>query len=284
MTILVTGADGFIGSHLCLSLNRLDFHVIQHQLSNGDLSDPDSLSYLGTTKIDHIIHLAALNFVPESWTNTFVFFKANVLGTLNILELCKLKKASVTFISSYLYGNPLTLPITELHPLQMANPYMLTKKMGEELCQFYYENFHIHCNVIRPFNIYGPGQNEEFLIPKIVLNAIRKSPIQVFDFRPKRDFLFVDDFVELIICSIRHINGFNIYNAGSGSSYSVQEIIEIVSKLLGGNVSYESLKRERINEILDVKADIQKAKDELGWIPKTPISEGLRILIDKIDD
>jgi nucleoside-diphosphate-sugar epimerase len=281
MRILVTGAEGFIGSHLCLKLKETDYKVIEHRLADGDLSEPNSLSYLKTTKIDHVIHLAALNFVPDSWTNTFAFFKVNVLGTLNILELCKLQTASITFISSYMYGNPLTLPITEQHPMQMANPYMLTKKIGEELCRFYYENFNIHCNIIRPFNIYGPGQNEDFLIPKIIKNAIRKTPFQVFDFRPKRDFLFIDDFVELLIRSVNYNYGYNVFNAGSGSSYSVKEIIEIISEMLGDDISCESLGKERINEILDVIADIKKAEEELGWLPKTSIRDGLKILIDK---
>lgn len=280
MNVLITGADGFIGKNLSAKLMYDGHSIIKHGLSDGDISHSGVFRYLNNTSIDHIVHLAALTYVPESWKNPYMFYTTNVIGLLNVLELCKEKGASLTFISSYLYGIPNELPINESHPLQPVNPYMLTKHIGEQMCEFYHHNFNIPVNVFRPFNIYGPGQNESFLIPKIITSAISNKIIEVFDLIPKRDYIYIDDFVELVQRSIGFINGYNVFNAGTGQSVSVKDIIDTIIGLLDEHIQLINLNKIRPNEINDVVADTTRAKSMLKWTPKTSLQEGLKKTID----
>jgi len=184
----------------------------------------------------------------------------------------------MVFISSYLYGNPETLPIPETAKIYTPNPYALSKKTAEDYCKFYADSYAVKVVVIRPFNLYGAGQLTHFLIPEIILQVLKGKEIKIKDLEPKRDYIYITDFIDAIIRSL-NINEFQIFNIGSGISYSVGEIIEMVQKICGTDLLVISSAEKRQAEIIDTIADISKAKELLNWVPVTSMYDGLSAIV-----
>jgi nucleoside-diphosphate-sugar epimerase len=197
------------------------------------------------------------------------------MGTVNVLEFCRQTGARLTFVSSYLYGEPDYLPIDENHPLKSYNPYSHTKLLAESACRFYADNYKIPITILRPFNAYGPGQPGQFLISEIIGKALNPAipVIEVMDLRPKRDYVYIDDIVQALMLTMHAPVG--IFNIGSGISISVEEIIKQTLKIAGIQKEYRAKGNFRPNEILDLYADIRKARAELGWQPVVSFEAGL---------
>lgn len=275
--ILLTGSNGFIGSGLKLKLSNEGYDVILLSRDQGDIEDMDT--WYNLPKADIVIHLAARSFVPESWEKPIDYFRVNVMGTLNAINYCKKNESSLVFISSYLYGNPDRLPVDEEAQVRVNNPYALTKKIAEEICEFYSFHESLNITVIRPFNIYGIGQSENYLISKIIDQALRLNRVEVFDLEPKRDYVYLEDFLDAVLASLKKIGGYQIYNIGSGASHSVKEIIEHVEKILQTNIEIVSTDEKRKAEVDNTIADISKARALLGWYPQTSLEIGLRAIL-----
>jgi nucleoside-diphosphate-sugar epimerase len=271
--ILVTGADGFIGSHLVSALRAAGHVVLTHSRRLGDIRSCDLIF----EDVGHVFHLAARTFVPESWSAPLSFYEVNLLGTVNVLEFCRARGASITLISSYVYGSPARLPISEDEPLCAFNPYSHTKILAEEAGRYYQWQFGIPVTIIRPFNVYGPGQNRRFLIPTILTQAIDpdQAAIVVADLRPRRDYLYIADLIDLLVRTAFRREG-GIFNAGSGSSCGVGEVIALVNELLSAPKPVRSDNLMRPDEVIDVMADISRAGAEFGWGPGVTLRDGLR--------
>jgi nucleoside-diphosphate-sugar epimerase len=277
--VLVTGADGFLGRRLCKRLAQDGYDVLGYSISDGDIS----IESLHFEDVDWVFHLAALTYVPESWENPALYYRVNVIGTENVLELCRRNKCGMTFISTYVYGPPQYNPIDEKHPVVPNSPYNHSKVLAEELCQFYNRVFNLPIIIFRPFNIFGPGQAGHFLIPTI-LNQLfddAKKEIKLIDLEPRRDFVYIDDIVEAIAMSIVR-NIFQIYNLGSGTSVSVLELAEAAMEVSGINKPILSERVSRRNEVSNIVASIQKAHLELGWTPQVNLKEGLSKIIAEL--
>jgi len=271
--ILVTGANGFIGSHLSKKLKELSHNVTELTSNSGDISDKDTLSKL--TQVDVVIHLAARSFVPDSWEEPSSFMSTNVTGTHNVLEYCRKFSTPLIFVSAYLYGVPERLPVKESDPVLANNPYALSKHLAEQLCEFYASYWALPITVIRPFNVYGPAQRSEFLIPEIIAQVKSGNEVRVRDLNPKRDYVYIDDLIDALIKSLDISEGYNVINIGSGISYSVGELIDIIQKVSGTKLPVYSKQVERKHEITDVYADINQAKDLLDWIPCYSLEDGI---------
>jgi nucleoside-diphosphate-sugar epimerase len=284
MKILITGSRGFIGKHLVAFLEEKDaaIEIVHWDKADGDLSQLETgkqlLQFQG---IDKIIHLASNNFVPESWDKTADYVIGNYTSTFNILEYCRYHQAELIYLSSYMYGNADFIPIAEHAPLKVNNPYGFSKLAGEQLCQFYHETFQVPVLVLRPFNIFGVGQREDFLIPYLAeqITNPTKNIVEVNDAHPRRDYLYVNDFCSLLYKALINHKGYDIFNVGFGQSYSVAEVIEMVSKIAGETKEIHAKHIVRTNEINDVVADITKAKTILGWKPETSFEEGLSQIV-----
>ncbi|MBX4961161.1 NAD-dependent epimerase/dehydratase family protein [Rhizobium binae] len=274
---IVTGAGGFLGKRLAERLGRDGFDVLALDRTHGDISEEGMWQELPAART--LFHLAGRTFVPDSWTQAPSFMAANVLGTQHALNWCKRHKAKLVFASAYVYGVPEQLPIQESDPVRPNNPYALSKHLAEQLCEFAATHEQIPVVVLRLFNIYGAGQRPDFLIPTL-LNRIRaKQDIEVMDLSPRRDYVFVDDVLSAFTKAMDVPDGYHCLNIGSGRSYSVQEIIDILQEAAGTALPVVSSCAVRRNEIPDVRADITRARAVLGWRPEWDLPAGIRELM-----
>jgi GDP-4-dehydro-6-deoxy-D-mannose reductase len=276
--IIVTGATGFVGRHLVKNLIDTGYQVIEVSRSFGDITEASTWNRL--PQADVVIHLAAKSFVPDSWTNISEFMSCNLGGTIEALNYCKLRNSKLVYLSSYLYGNPKKLPIKEGDELSVNNPYALTKKLAEESCQFYAENFSIPVTILRPFNVYGDGQSDHFLIPSLIKQIATQSEIHVKDLVPKRDYLYIEDLISAIMKAITYQSNFDVFNIGSGVSHSVKNLIDLIQHSAGTNHPVYSDSSRRKNEIMDTIADISFAKELLHWQPLWSIENGIKQMIN----
>ena len=283
--ILVTGSRGFVGKNLVEELKRRGADVLtltDHDGRRIDIRDQQRVEGIinEIRNIDIVYHLAAITSVPFSFENPRETYDVNVLGTLNILELCRSCSAEkMVFASSYVYGQPQYLPIDEKHPLQPTNPYARSKILGEELCRAYNTDFGVKCIILRPFNIYGVGQGKNFLIPSIIAQ-LRYGKIELKDPEPKRDFIYISDVIDAYIKAGEFNGDFDVFNIGYGKSYSVKEIVDKIIYLYGKDVKVKYSGERRKNEIMDTIANIKKAKEKLGWKPSVEIDNGLSNLLN----
>jgi UDP-glucose 4-epimerase len=280
MKILFTGYSGFIGSYLLEKIKSSKHQLELADIANGiDVSDWDQVKHFEGMNL--IIHLANLSFVPASYSDPKRFYDVNFSGTLNMLELCRLNNAKLLYFSSYVYGHPEYQPIDEKHPIHAFNPYAQTKVICESLCEGYNRDFKTPIIIFRPFNIYGKGQNPDFLIPSIIKQA-KEGKIIVKDDRPKRDYIHVEDIVNAVMTVVEQENkltSLHTYNLGTGMSHSVKEIVETVQSLFEHPIEYVCTNEQRANEVMDTIADISKIKNEWGWQPKISIYEGLKKMV-----
>jgi nucleoside-diphosphate-sugar epimerase len=277
--ILITGAQGFLGSALKRRCISAGLPVLELGTAHGDITDNNIFSAYESEDISHVFHLAAKTFVPASWVHPSVFYQTNTMGTENVLEFCRRKGLSLTYVSAYLYGPPKRLPIAEDHPIAPNNPYAHSKYLAEQLCEFYARHYKIKVTVIRPFNIYGAGQNIKFLIPHIIHQALHGDVIKIKDLHPKRDYVYIDDVVEALMLTQQPSAALSTYNIGAGNSLSVKEIIDIIQEILQTRKPVEAEEVVRQNELPDVVADITKARQGLHWTPKHSFREGMAKLI-----
>ncbi len=277
--ILITGANGFIGKHLIPQLINEGYKVIGVNRKDGDVTN--EITWEKFPKTDLVIHLAGKSFVPDSWQDPGAFIKCNLLGTVSALSYCINHNAGLIFLSSYLYGNPTFLPIPENAPLLDVNPYGLSKHLAEDVCLFFSRNFNIDITILRPFNVYGPYQSKDFLIPSIIRQIKNNEPIKVKDLEPKRDYIYISDLVSAIIAAVKNLNGFHIYNIGSGTSYSVKELINEIQSVMSSQLAVYSEEVRRKDEIMDTIADIRLAGIELGWTPKLTLAAGIMEMKEK---
>lgn len=271
--ILITGSNGFIAKNIIEVLGRkYNFLPISR---NSKFRILNLKSLLKINEIDTVIHCAAKTFVPESFSNQYGFFRFNVISTLNIAELCIKKNVNkIIYLNAYPYGNPIKLPVDENHPLQPHSPYNSSKLISEDLL-FKYLTDKTNVVSLRVFNVYGHYQSNNFLMPTIINQAKQNSKIILNDLRPKRDFLYIKDLVDLLdkIIIKKPVTG--IYNVGYGSSISIKQISEAISILLNKNIELKGRNIIRKNEVLDLFADISKVIKAFDWIPKYSIQEGL---------
>lgn len=274
-TVLITGGNGFIGNHLKKYLQDR-YHVAAMDSKTLDVRRKQDFEQLNEMNIAHVIHLAGKTCVPESWENPEAFFETNITGTLNTVEFCRKNKAGMTYISTYIYGQPRSNPVSETAEVNPNNPYAKSKYMGEELCRFFCEHFEMDITVLRLFNVFGPGQKESFLIPFVVKQILDEGDtVCVQDLMPKRDYVYIDDVCRVIELSVNRTGGYRLYNIGSGISYSVGEIIEKAQRIAGTKKQIISRNNVRRNEMNDVVADISLIEHDWNWKPEVVLEAGL---------
>jgi nucleoside-diphosphate-sugar epimerase len=274
--VLVTGACGFLGRHLVPRLRASGHEVTEACRELGDVADPGTWRHYPSA--DAVVHLAAQSFVPESWERPADFMRTNLLGTIGALEYCRKHGAGLVFPSSYLYGEVARQPIPEESCLVARNPYALSKKLAEEACRFYAEGYGLGVTVLRPFNIYGAGQADRFLVPTILQQLRHGKEIHVKDLEPRRDYVYVLDVVDVMVRTVACRQGFHVFNVGSGVSHSVRELIQMIQDVWGTDLPVRSDGERRRGELMDTVADTTRATQQLGWTPRFSLRLGLEDL------
>jgi nucleoside-diphosphate-sugar epimerase len=279
MRIAITGSGGFIGSNLTPSLKELGHEIVEiSRKTHFDLSDWESVK--NTPPCDVLIHLAAKTFVPDSFNSPREFYQINFKLTLNALELARKWSAKVIYMSSYFYGEPQYIPVDERHPVNPHNPYAQSKYLSEELCKAYSRDFDLPVIAFRLFNVYGPNQTGNFLIPEILEKIKAGGVITLKDPRPKRDYIHVNDVVAAIKSAIGHnFEGFHVYNLGTGKSVSVEDLVSTFQNHNPQNFSVKYTNEYRKGEVLDSVADISAIQKELKWNALVTLNEGIQSLI-----
>lgn len=277
--IIISGSEGFVGKHLIYRFSKnKKIRLIKMNRKFGDIKK--KYTWRKLVSADVLIHLAGQSFVPKTWENPNESIRSNVLGTVRALDYCRMNNTKMIFISSYMYGNTNKFPTNEKSKIKINNPLALSKAMAEEFCKFYAKNYKIKTIILRPSNIYGPGQKDFFLIPQII-KKFKSKKIVINNINIKRDLIYVDDFIEAIVKSVSLQKDFEIFNIGSGKSYSINEIVKILKNYFGKNFYILNKNINRKNEILQTKLDIGKAKRILKWKPRWNLKKGLKYTVRK---
>ncbi|MCX6776238.1 MAG: NAD-dependent epimerase/dehydratase family protein [Candidatus Micrarchaeota archaeon] len=270
--ILVTGGDGFIGSRLASRLRELGADVTiasknRRNWSNFvsiDVTKPESLNF---DSYEVVFHLAAIADPKVCEENPEMALLVNSYGSLNVMDACRRSGVGRMLLSSsaHVYGIPEYTPVDENHPLKPLSTYGRSKVAAEHICMAY------GATIVRFFNIYGPGQRGNYLIPTILSNLGEKS-IKLRNLNSERDFIYVDDAVEAMLLAADFPE--ECFNIGSGETHTPKEIAELLSKISCKHPELISMNKP--DNVLKVVADIGKAKKLLGWEPKVDLKEGLR--------
>lgn len=289
--VLLTGATGFVGPYLVKELleRKAGIKVLIMDkarnltglqdtitLVSGNITDPGSLHNI-MEDVDIVFHLAAISNVNYAIAHPRETFETNATGTLNLLEEARKNEVEkfVYISSSHVYGIPQYLPMDEKHPIHPHEPYAASKAAAEMLVNIYGLNYGLKTTIIRPFNMYGPGQSEDFIIPSIIGQALKKDMIELGNLSPTRDLLFITDAIKGMFTIAEQGEG--IYNIGSGNETSIKEVVETIINIIDPAkkyVSIESRKRSNAVDIPRMCADVSKLK-KLGWSPLVDLKEGL---------
>ena len=308
--VLVTGAGGFIGSHLVEWLVRAGARVTAfvHYNSRGDwgLLGQIPEEVLGKVRViqgdirdasmvdgairghEVVFHLAALIGIPYSYVSPDAYVATNVQGTLNILEASR--RAGIRRLihtsTSEVYGTAKYIPINEDHPLQGQSPYSATKIAADKLVESYILSFDLPAVTLRPFNTFGPRQSARAIIPTIISQALARDRVEVGALDPVRDFTFVVDIVEAFVRMMDvQLPPAHVVNAGSGIGISVGELAQRVLAIVGRDVPIiqnSARFRPERSEVGTLIADASRAKELLGWEPRVSLDQGLARTVESI--
>jgi NAD dependent epimerase/dehydratase len=308
-TILVTGAGGFIGSHLTEHLVQQGHRVrafihynsagsrgwLEHskyaadmEFFNGDIRDFDAV-HRATEGCSMVFHLAALIGIPYSYVSPQAYIRTNIDGGYHVLESARLRGLEKVIVTSTseIYGTAQHSPMDETHPVNCQSPYAATKVSADQLAFSYHRSFGLPVTVARPFNTYGMRQSARALIPTVVSQALgADGVVRLGNLHPRRDLTFVEDVVRAFVAIAGGDFVGEAVHIGSGQSISVGELVELVRHLTGRNLSvvqHAERRRPEASEVDLLVCDNTKICSRTDWRPVTTLEEGLRRTIAWIE-
>jgi nucleoside-diphosphate-sugar epimerase len=283
--ILVTGANGFIGKHLCKRLTENGFIIADGKSSYQRPLDVTDLGQLASAcrNVDTVIHLAGRTSIKRSLRDPYKTYYINCIGALNLLEASRLTDVKrLINVSTFVYGQPHDIPINEKHRINPHSPYTKSKLLAEMICQYYSCDFDIDVVTLRPFQIYGWGARPDSFIPSVIQQIARKGAVFLNGKNVRRDFLFVDDFVDLIIAILNNFpNGYNVYNVGFGKSHALEKIAKILADRMNKRIKINYEEAYPSPSGTNMQADITKVSEAFSWKPRVTIEEGLKYTLER---
>lgn len=307
--VLITGADGFIGSHLTEMLVAKGYNVkalsqynsfnnwgwleiINYkdniEILSGDIRDPNFCKSI-TKDIDLVFHLAALIAIPFSYVAPDSYVETNIKGTLNICQAAKENGVSrvIHTSTSEVYGTAKYVPIDEQHPLQPQSPYSATKIAADAMAMSFYNSFDLPITIARPFNTYGPRQSARAIIPTIITQiAAGKKEIKLGDISPTRDFNYVEDCCRAFIMLAESEKAIGeTINIGSNSEISIGDTLNMIKELMSSDITFindQQRNRPEKSEVYRLWCDNKKINELVGYKPQINIQDGLKKTIDWI--
>jgi len=302
--ILITGGCGFIGSYLVRRLVNLGYNVVildnlakgnmitnlrdianNVRLVKGDIREYETV-LKASKDVDVIFHLAALTDIQESIEKPRLYHEVNSTGTLNLLQASVENKVEkfVYTSSCAVYGNPVKLPISEEHPTNSLSPYAASKLSAENYCKAYSNSYGLKVLILRLFNVYGPRQTKSYA--GVVSEFIRrvmdgKLPVIFGDGEQTRDFIYVDDVVEYLVKALNYEpkNGFEVFNVGTGKPITINQLADLVLKMVGKENLKPVYEKPKEGEIKHSVANIVKTVNHLNYVPQYTLEEGLRRIL-----
>jgi dTDP-glucose 4,6-dehydratase len=305
----VTGAGGFIGSHLVDRLVARGYRVrafvrynsrsdrgylaeLEPQVASeveivaGDLKDPEAVTK-AVDGCEIVFHLGALIAIPYSYVHPIDVVQTNVVGTANVLSACRRSPALRRLVhtsTSEVYGTARYVPIDEQHPLQGQSPYSASKIGADMLATSYHLSFRVPVVTLRPFNTYGPRQSLRAVVPTIISQALAGGPVRLGALTPRRDLTFVSDTIEGFLCAAGASAAVGeTINLGTGEDISIGNLVQLILKLLGKKLDVvvdQARLRPEASEVMCLQASNEKAKAILGWSPTISLESGLRRTIE----
>lgn len=308
--VLVTGAGGFIGSHLAERLVELGAdvsalvrytstgawgwldrspHKDQINVILGDVRDQDAVLRM-MQGVEVVFHLAALIGIPYSYHAPLSYVRTNIEGTLNILQSamrCNVERVLQTSTSE-VYGSAISVPISESHPLQGQSPYSASKIGADKIAESFHLSFHLPVVIVRPFNTFGPRQSARAVIPTIVSQALNQSAITLGNLEPTRDLCYVSDTVEGFVKAAESPQAIGeVINLGTGREISIGQLAETILQMMGKRlpvVNEAQRVRPKGSEVDRLCADNSKARELVGWEPQYTLEDGLARTIEWITE
>lgn len=309
--VLVTGAGGFIGSHLVEALVKLGSQVrafirynsrgdigllkwtgsdvlSEIEIVAGDLRDSEAVLN-ATESRDFVFHLGALIGIPYSYVHPREVIDTNIMGTFNVLMACRQRDVPkmIHTSTSEVYGSAQRVPIDEDHPLQGQSPYAASKIGADKLAESFFRSFDVNVCTVRPFNTYGPRQSDRAVIPTIISQALVGKEIKLGALWPRRDYTFVRDTVEGFIKAAESTKTIGLeVNLGSNNDIGIGDLATKILRLLGKDIPIiEESNRLRpdLSEVKHLRADYSLAEQTFGWKPVISLDQGLNEVIQWID-
>ena len=309
--VLVTGAGGFIGSHLTQLLVEQGYAVrayVHYNANNnyynleklpkevydsleivtGDISDPFSVDK-AVEGCDVVYHLAALIGIPYSYVAPGSYVQTNVTGTLNVLEACRRHgvERMLHTSTSETYGSAQYTPIDEKHPLVGQSPYSASKIGADKIAESYWLSFEMPVTIVRPFNTFGPRQSMRAIIPTIIVQALAGNELKLGSLDPVRDLTFATDTARGFIAAAKSEKVIGeLVNLGVGKGVTIGDLVDRIGKLMGKNFTVQQQDqrvRPQNSEVMKLISDNSKAKELMDWQPQVSLDEGLQQTIEFVE-
>ncbi len=301
-SVLVTGAGGFIGSHLAERLAREGAHVRamvhynalgrrgwldrsphhrEMEIVAGDVCDRDSVRN-AVKGVDTVFHLAALIGIPYSYQAPVSYVRTNIEGTMHVMQACleeRVRRVILTSTSE-VYGTARYIPIDEQHPLQGQSPYSASKIAADQMALAFHCSFDLPVVIVRPFNTFGPRQSLRAVIPTIITQCLKGGKVKLGNVTPTRDMNYVDNIIDgyLSVATAARVEG-HVINLGSGREIGIGDLAKMIANIAGRENAIET-EPERIrpprSEVERLLADSSKAQELLGWTPRVSLESGLK--------